>query len=109
MSRGGAAALAAACVALAACGAERSGASAETLWRDECSRCHGEDGRGTPALRRLQPGLDLSRSAMVAQRDRRLMYRRIAYGYDTMPGFSHKLPQGDIELLVEFVEHFATR
>jgi len=109
MKRGLPAVLAAALVALAACGPERSGASAETLWRAECSRCHGEDGHGTLALRRLEPRLDLSRSPMVTNRDRRLVYQRIAYGYGTMPGYSHKMPQGDIEALVEFVERFNTR
>ena len=109
MRRGAPLTLCAALVALAACGAERSGASAEELWQAECSRCHGQDGHGTRALQRLEPGLDLSRSPMVSKRDRRLVYQRIANGYDTMPGYSHKLPQGDIELLVEFVERFATR
>jgi mono/diheme cytochrome c family protein len=108
MRRAAATGLAAALVALAACGPERSGASVEELWQAHCARCHGEDGRGLRALRGLEPGLDLTRSAMVSSRDRRRLYRRIAAGSGTMPGFSHKLPQGDLELLVEFVERFAT-
>lgn len=102
-------ALAAALSALAACGAERSGESAEVLWQKHCSSCHGEDGRGVRALRGLTPRLDLSRSGMVASRARGLIYQRIAFGYGTMPGYSHKLPQGDLELLAEFVERFAKR
>lgn len=109
MTRLAPAALAAVLAALAACGPERSGASAEQLWREQCARCHGDDGLGTRAIRGLEPKLDLSRSAMVARRDRRQIYQRIANGYLTMPGFAHKLPQGDIELLVEFVERFGKR
>ena len=99
----------AALVALAACAPERSGASAEQLWQEQCARCHGADGTGIRALRGLEPKLDLSRSTMVAKRDRRQIYQRVANGTVTMPGFAHKLPQGDIELLVEFVERIGKR
>jgi mono/diheme cytochrome c family protein len=102
-------ALAAALVALAACAPERSGASAEQLWQEQCARCHGADGTGIRALRGLEPKLDLARSTMISKRDRRQIYQRIANGSVTMPGFAHKLPQGDIELLVEFVERFGKR
>jgi mono/diheme cytochrome c family protein len=109
MSRLASSALAAALLVLAGCGPERSGATAEQLWEEHCARCHGADGLGTRALRGLEPKLDLSRSAMVTSRNRRRIYQRIAQGQVTMPGFAHKLPQGDIELLVEFVERFGKR
>jgi mono/diheme cytochrome c family protein len=92
-----------------ACGPERSGASADDLWRRECVNCHGEDGRGHPARRRLEPQLDLTASPMVRNRSRGLIFQRIAYGYSTMPGFVHRMPQGDIEALVDFVERLAER
>jgi mono/diheme cytochrome c family protein len=97
------AALAAAALAALACGSPTSGRSAEELWADHCQRCHGADGRGNPAQRALDPGLDLSVSRMVAARASGLVFQRIAYGYGAMPGFSHKLEQGDLELLVDFV------
>ena len=109
MTRLAPAVLAALLAALAGCGPERSGASAEQLWREHCARCHGDDGSGTRALLGLEPKLDLSRSEMVLKRDRRRIYQSIANGSVTMPGFSHRLPQGDIELLVEFVEKVGKR
>ena len=91
------------------CGPETSGVPVAELWSQHCSSCHGEDGRGHPARRRLEPRLDLSRSPMVEGRSRGLIFQRIAYGYATMPGFAHKLPQGDMEQLAGFVERLAPR
>lgn len=99
-------ALAVAALALAACGAPRSGRSAEELWGEHCLRCHGEDGRGRAVQRGLDPGLDLTASRMVANRTRGLVFQRIAYGYGAMPGFAHKLELGDLELLTDFVLRF---
>ncbi len=86
-----------------ACGPPRSGESAESLWQEHCVRCHGENGRGDPRRVGLSPALDLSRSVLVARRERGALYRRIQGGTENMPAFSHKLPQGDIELLVDYV------
>ncbi len=101
------AALLAATLLLAACGAVGSGESAERLYEQQCASCHGGDGRGAPARRGLEPRLDFSRSLLVAKRDRKLLFQRIAYGYNTMPGFAHRLSQGDLELLAAYVERFA--
>lgn len=103
---GAAAALLGAALALG-CGPETSGVPVAELYREHCAGCHGEDGRGHPARRRLEPRLDLGRSEILRERSRGLAFQRIAYGYSTMPGFAHKLPQGDIEHLVAFVEQFA--
>lgn len=99
----GGAALAAAAAAFLACGAPVSGRPVEELWTENCVRCHGADGRGNPAQRSLDPGIDLGTSKMVATRASGLVFQRIAYGYGAMPGFAHKLERGDIELLVDFV------
>jgi mono/diheme cytochrome c family protein len=88
--------------ALAACGAPSSGVAVETLWAEHCQRCHSTDGRGQPAQRPLDPRVDLTASELVRAGDRGLAYRRIAYGYGTMPGFSHKLERGDLEKLAEY-------
>lgn len=88
---------------LAACGAPTSGLTVEQLWREHCVSCHGADGRGSPARRGIEPRVDLTRSELVAGATRGTLYQRIAYGYATMPGFSHKLERGDIEMLVEWV------
>jgi mono/diheme cytochrome c family protein len=101
--------LAALALAAAGCGAETSGTPVAELWSGNCASCHGEDGRGHPARRRLEPALDLGRSELVARGARGLLHQRISWGYGTMPGFSHRLPPGDIEKLVEFVERFRER
>jgi mono/diheme cytochrome c family protein len=92
---------------LAACGPERSGAGTARLFAEHCASCHGDDGRGLPARRGLEPRLDLARSAMAAKGDRQLLYQRIAFGYSTMPGFAHKLKQGELEQLADYVQRFA--
>jgi len=94
---------------VAGCGAPTSGRPVAELWREHCASCHGEDGHGNPARRRLDPRIDLRRSEMVTQGDRGLVFQRIAYGYAAMPGFIHKLPQGDIESLVELCATLARR
>jgi mono/diheme cytochrome c family protein len=87
----------------AACGPPTSGLSARELWQRHCARCHGEDGRGAAAQRGIDPGLDLTRSQLVANRERGALFRSIAYGQGGMPGFGHKLERGDVELLVDYV------
>ena len=93
-------------LALAACGSPSSGLPAATLYADHCQRCHGDDGRGDPRQRALAPRVDLTRSGLVADRARGLIYQRISRGYDAMPAFSHKLERGDIEALTDYVLRF---
>jgi mono/diheme cytochrome c family protein len=90
-----------------ACAPAGSGESASRLFEQHCAGCHGGDGRGLPARRGLEPRLDLARSKMIAKGDRGLLFQRIAFGYGTMPGFAHKLSQGELEELVAFVQRFA--
>jgi mono/diheme cytochrome c family protein len=88
------------------CGSPSSGRPAREIYAELCQRCHGDDGRGDPRQVTLAPNLDLTRSVMVARRERGLIYRRIAQGYDSMPGFGHRLERGDIESLTELVLAF---
>ena len=87
----------------AACAPPTSGVPVAELWTANCARCHAQDGRGVAALRTLDPRLDLVASELVGRGDRGLVYQRIAWGYAGMPGFAHKLEQGDLELLTQFV------
>ena len=101
----GSAALLLAVAGLAAegCGPPTSGRPVGELWTELCAGCHAADGTGVPARRGLDPGVDLRRSEVVRAGDRGLVFQRIANGTVLMPGFGHKLPQGDLELLTEFV------
>ena len=86
-----------------ACAPPTSGIPVAELWATNCARCHAQDGRGVAALRTLDPKLDLLASELVRGGERGLVYQRIAWGYAGMPGFAHKLEQGDLELLTQFV------
>ena len=89
--------------ALVACGPPTSGKPVGELWREQCSQCHAEDGRGVAAWKGLAPRVDLTASELVRANARGLVFQRIAYGYGSMPGFGHKLERGDLELLTQFV------
>ena len=101
------AALPALAAALAGCAPSPNSESARQLYASQCASCHADDGRGVPARRGLEPRLDLTRSKLVVDRDKGLIYQRVAFGYLTMPGFAHKLSQSDLELLAEYVLIFA--
>jgi len=109
MSRAVAAALLTVAIGGAACGAPTSGVPVEQLFTDHCASCHGAKGHGNPAMLGLDPGVDLTHSRLLAKHARGLVFQRIAYGYGSMPGFAHKLPQGDVELLVAYVTKLAGR
>jgi len=93
--------LAAACLAagLAACGPDPK--SPEGLYRRNCARCHGLDGRGNPRAVKAKPGLDLTLSELAARRDRAEIRRRIVDGEGTMPAFGDKLTAQQVTALVE--------
>ncbi|MEZ5312709.1 MAG: cytochrome c [Thermoanaerobaculia bacterium] len=91
---------------LAACGPPTSGLSAEELYREQCARCHGDDGRGDPRQLALSPAVDLTRSRMIRRRARGAIYQRITQGYGSMPAFSYKLERGDVDLLIAHVLKF---
>ena len=89
---------------LAACGADERAAAA--LYRQDCARCHGADGRGDPRSVQLEPHLDLTRSTMVGRSERWAIANRIGDGYQAMPGFSHRLEQDEIDALVDYTLRF---
>ena len=92
-------------VAPAVAGCPGGDRDAGMLYRADCARCHGADGRGDRRSLGLYPNLDLTTSPLVraTSRGRGLMYRRIAEGYGAMPGFGHRLEAAEIESLVDYV------
>jgi mono/diheme cytochrome c family protein len=76
--------------------------AASGLWSEHCATCHGLDGRGVEPHRSFYPTVDLTRSELVAGKARGPIYSRIAYGWEAMPGFGHKLRHSDVEKLVEY-------
>ena len=92
-----------AALAAAGCGGFGSGTPVTEIWEANCQRCHGVDGRGVPALRGVEPELDLTKSRNVREARRTEIRRIIAAGDIHMPGFGHRLPNGDLEELVDLV------
>ncbi|HEX5760127.1 MAG TPA: cytochrome c [Thermoanaerobaculia bacterium] len=92
----------AALLLLAACAQGPEGREPEALYAHFCARCHGAGGEGDRRNLALYPGLDLTRSAMIARRERALVHRRIAQGYGPMPGFAHRLSPAEVGALVDF-------
>ena len=107
LALGALAALPALTAALGGCAPSPNSESARQLYASQCASCHADDGRGVPARRGLEPRLDLTRSKLVVNREKGLIYQRIAFGYLTMPGFAHKLSQDELELLAEYVLIFS--
>jgi mono/diheme cytochrome c family protein len=95
--------------ALLACSPHSSPEMVRGLWEDNCASCHGDDGRGAPASRGLEPRLDLARSEIVLGGSTELAYERIALGYGTMPGFAHRLDRAQIEALVDYMSTLVKR
>lgn len=71
----------------------------EELYARHCASCHGDDGRGDPRRRELDAGLDLTTSELVRSGADGLIYRSIAYGFEGMPAFSHKLSLEEMQAL----------
>jgi mono/diheme cytochrome c family protein len=96
-----------AAAAAAGCGA--GGPDGAKLYRANCVRCHGEDGKGDRRSVGLYPNLDLtaSRLAHAGVPGRRAIYQRIYGGEGAMPAFGDRLSPEDTEALVEYVLHFS--
>lgn len=78
----------------------------EELYALHCASCHGEDGRGDPRRRDLDAGLDLTTSELVLSGADGLIYRSIAYGFEGMPAFSHKLSLEQMQALTRYTLTF---
>jgi mono/diheme cytochrome c family protein len=72
-----------------------------------CARCHGQDGRGNPEIR-VQRGLDLTRSELMARGGVTAARQRIAEGKGTMPAFGRKLTAEQLDRLAAYAFGFGT-
>ena len=86
----------------------RSGfaASGKSIFDEQCSSCHGQDGRGqTPAGKALRVQ-DLTGKAVQAKTDEELT-TVIKKGKDKMPAFESSLSDSDVKLLVAYIRSFS--
>lgn len=80
------------------------------LFRTNCARCHGADGRGDTPLGQTYNAPDFTdgnwwrRNAGTTTRGKLLSM--VTHGKDDMPAFEKKLTRRQIELLVDYVRRF---
>ena len=80
------------------------------LFRTNCARCHGADGRGDTPLGRTYNAPDFTdanwwrRNASATTRGKMLSV--VTHGKREMPAFEKKLTRHQIELLVDYVRRF---
>jgi mono/diheme cytochrome c family protein len=80
------------------------------LFRENCSSCHGHDGKGT-LLRKALPNLpDFTRLAWQASQTEMALVNQIDYGsFPLMPAFRYKLTREQILGLAIYVRSFPSR
>ena len=78
-----------------------SGASA--LFKDNCAKCHGKDGRARGFKARLAGVRNLTEARWLEGVTDERIYNSITNGRNRMPAFGKKLTEAEIESLVAFV------
>ena len=82
----------------------------EELFRDNCARCHGSDGRGDTALGRTYRTPDFSDAEWWQKNSsstgKPSLAAIVSQGKGGMPAFGKKLRRSEINLLVKYVRRF---
>jgi mono/diheme cytochrome c family protein len=85
-------------------------ARTEDLYRTNCARCHGADGRGDTPLGHTYFSPDFTDNAWWQKHSditsTRSLVSIISNGRGGMPGFGKKLKSSDIKALVNYVRRF---
>src|SRR5882762_10320413 len=90
--------------------ASRGRVSAEELFRDNCARCHGADGRGDTPLGHTYNAPDFTdadwwrKHSDITSTGR--LVSIVSHGKGGMPAFGKKLNPSEIKLLVSYVRRF---
>jgi cytochrome c6 len=91
---------------VAVSGSQR-GAKPEALFRRNCSRCHGTDGRGQTTLGKLFNAPDFTDHDWWAKHSSsKELITIITNGKKNMPAFGKKLTRSQIESLASYVRSF---
>lgn len=85
-------------------GASPSASPGETLFKTNCSMCHGADGAGSPFGKRL--GAPDFRSKDVQDLSNVALSKIISDGKNNMPAFGTRFSADQINQLVEYIRHF---
>lgn len=90
--------------------AKSSGTQIGDLFRTNCARCHGADGRGDTPLGHTYNAPDFTdpdwwrKSSNITST--RSLVSIVSYGKGGMPAFSKKLPGRQIRHLIDYVRRF---
>ncbi len=85
----------------------RQGAKPEALFRRNCSRCHGTDGRGQTTLGKLFNPPDFTDNEWWARHSNtRELITIITHGKKNMPAFGKKLTRSQITSLGNYMQSF---
>jgi mono/diheme cytochrome c family protein len=82
----------------------------DDLYRANCARCHGADGRGDTPLGQSHNAPDFTDQDWWRQHakltSRGKLISLVTHGKEEMPAFEKKLTRSQIELLVDYVRRF---
>jgi mono/diheme cytochrome c family protein len=81
-------------------------AAVEGVYRQNCARCHGADGRGETPLGKIYNAPDLTDPELHARFSNKEFSAIIASGQGGMPGFKKNLSKAEIAALVTYVRRF---
>lgn len=76
--------------------------SSQTLYINNCARCHGADGKSETTLGKLNGSPDIS-GGKARKLGNKKLTRIITNGAGSMPGFGKKLSKSQIASLVRYV------
>src|SRR6202162_3730558 len=81
--------------------------SAETLFKQKCTKCHGADGSGDTSMGRIFNAPDFTDANWWAKHSNRSeLVNAISRGKKNMPAFGKKLTRAQISSLASYVQHF---
>jgi mono/diheme cytochrome c family protein len=84
-----------------------AGPSSETLFKQNCAKCHGDDGSGDTSMGRIFGPPDFTDSGWWAKNSSKAEHIRvITKGKKNMPAFGKKLTKAQIAGLATYVQHF---
>jgi len=91
----------------------RGAAAVVDLFRNNCARCHGADGRGDTPLGHTYRAPDFTELSWWRDHSKitsaATLVSIVSHGKGGMPAFRKKLKAGEIRMLVNYVRHFRPR
>lgn len=87
-----------------------SSKSADSLFKQNCARCHGADGRGETSLGKIMNAPDMTDADWWQKRgSTSAIVRTVTNGKGGMPAFKKKLTRQEINSLVSYVRRFKSK